>query len=429
MQTFISKRATQMRKITAWLVYDLANSVYPTLVTTFIFGPYFVKAVAADETLGTSHWGLAMGIAGLLVAVAAPLTGAIADAAGGRHKSLLMTFTLICVMATACLYWVRPDPHYVVLALVLIVISTVAFELAGVFYNSMLGDIAPAHLLGRISGWGWALGYAGGLMALCTALFGFIRADPPPFGLDASQNEPVRACMILVALWFTFFSIPLFLWADDRPLQVSPQAAIRRGLGNLARSFATLRNYPLILRFLIARMIYADGVNATFAFAGVYAAATFGMTFSQIVFLGIATNISAGLGAFLFGWMDDKTGAKRTIILSLCCLILAEIGALVTQQRLVFWILALLIGFFVGPVQAASRSFMVRIAPDEFRTQMLGLYALSGKVTAFVAPALLSWATAFFNSQRAGMSVLVLMLVAGLSLLLWLVHPAARSEV
>ena len=401
----------------SWLLYDLANSVYPTLVTTFIFAPYFVKVVAVNETAGTSQWGLAMSVSGGVSALLAPYTGAIADAAGGRRKPCLALSTLICVIFVAGLYFIRPEPAYVLKALVLVVVSQVAFELCNVFYNAMLTDVAPSHLLGRISGWGWATGYVGGLMALIIALFGFIKADPPPFGLDPSSNEPIRACMLLTAAWFALFSIPLFVYCHDGSARISMNSAMRRGMTNLAQGFSVLAKHPLIVRFLIVRMIYNDGIIALFAFSGVYAAGTFAMDLSEIIFLGIATNITAALGAFIFAWIDDKAGSRTTISLSLSVLILCRIGALLTQDKMVFWIFALLIGFFVGPVQSASRSFMVRIAPDAFRTQMLSLYALSGKVTAFVAPALLAWATAFFNSQRAGMSVILMILAIGLYLL------------
>jgi len=401
----------------SWLLYDLANSVYPTLVTTFIFAPYFVKAVARNETAGTSQWGLAMSIAGLISALLAPCTGAIADAAGGRRRPYLILCTLICVIAVACLYFIQPEPAYVFPALLLVVISQVVFELCNVFYNSMLKDVAPPHLLGRISGWGWSVGYLGGLIALIIALFGFIQADPPPFGLDSSSKEPIRACMFLVAVWFALFSIPLFVCSQDGPSRISLHLAIRRGMKSLMQGFSVLKKHPLIFRFLIVRMIYNDGIIAIFAFSGIYAAGTFAMTSSEIIFLGIATNITAAAGAFIFGWIDDKVGSQTTISLSLFMLILSGISALLTQDKMIFWISALLIGFFVGPVQSASRSFMVRIAPDKFRCQMLGLYALSGKMTAFIAPALFAWATAFYNSQRAGMSIILIILATGLFLL------------
>ncbi len=416
-ETHDCKALIPKRAIISWLLYDAANSVYPTLVTTFLFAPYFVKAVATDTTTGTAQWGLAMSIAAIIAAIAAPVMGAIADSAGGRRKPSLLFFTLVCAAATSGLWFVAPDPSFVALALSLVVTSQVAFELANAFYNSMLVDIAPRGFIGRISGWGWAMGYLGGLAALVVALVVFIQAKPPPFGIDPAHGEHVRASMLFAGAWFAAFAMPLFLCKRENRSRLSIAAAIRRGTMDLAKGFSVLRKHPRIAPFLIARMVYNDGIIALFAFSGIYAAGTFAMTLREILLLGIATNVTAATGSFAFAWMDDKAGSRATISLSLLALILCGAGALLTRDKTIFSILALGIGFFVGPAQSASRSYMLRIAPWQLRTQMLGLYALSGKATVFIAPAALAWVTAAFHSQRAGMSVILAILVTGLYLL------------
>lgn len=411
-------RGGSRRAIWSWALFDWANSPYPTIVTTFVFSAYFAKAVAENETVGTAQWGWAMGLAGLVIAVLAPLVGAVADHSG-RRKPWLAAFSMLTIIATAGLWFIAPTPAHVLPALLLVGVSAIAFEMGMVFYNAMLPDVAPRAWLGRVSGWGWGLGYAGGLAVLVVALVGLVQADPPPFGLDKALQEPVRATALVVALWFAVFSLPLFLWTPDAPKREPLRRALRHGLADLRRLGPTLRAHPTILRFLIARMIYTDGLNTLFAFGGIYAAGTFGMDFAEIILLGIGMNVTAGLGAFVFGWMDDKIGAKPTILLALVCLMVLGAGTLVVQDKLWFWALALPIGLFVGPVQSASRSLMARVAPAECRTEMFGLYALSGKITAFAGPLLLAWATAVADSQRAGMATILVLLFAGF----WLLRP------
>lgn len=413
-----SLSAGSRRAIWSWALFDWANSPYPTIVTTFVFSAYFTKAVAASETAGTAQWGWAMGLAGLVIAVLAPLLGAVADHTG-RHKPWIAAFGAACVATTAGLWVIEPTTADVPTALLLVGLSTVAFELTVVFYNAMLPDVAPSAMTGRVSGWGWGLGYAGGLAVLIVALLGLVQAEVPPFGLDPATQEPVRATVLLVAVWFVVFSLPLFLWTPDAPRREPLGTALRHGVGDLKRLWPTLRGHPTIFRFLIARMIYTDGLNTLFAFGGIYAAGTFGMAFSEIILLGIGMNVTAGLGAFAFGWMDDKAGPRPTILLSLACLMALGAGTLAVQDKLWFWALALPIGLFVGPVQSASRSLMARLAPAESRNEMFGLYALSGKITAFAGPLLLAWATTLADSQRAGMATILVMLIVGA----WLLRP------
>lgn len=410
--------APSRRAIWSWALFDWANSPYPTIITTFVFSAYFTKAVAENETIGTAQWGWATGLAGLAVALLAPLLGAMADHTG-RRKPWLAVFGGLCITTTAGLWFIQPTTAHVPAALLLVGLSAVFFELMVVFYNAMLPDVAPRAMLGRVSGWGWGLGYAGGLVVLIVALLGLVQVEVPPFGLDKATQEPVRATALLVAVWFALFSLPLFLWTPDTPRREPLSRAFRHGLGDLKRLWPTLRSHPTIGRFLIARMIYTDGLNTLFAFGGIYAAGTFGMDFSEIILLGIGMNVTAGVGAFAFGWMDDKAGPKPTILLSLVCLMGLGAGTLVVQDKLWFWALALPIGLFVGPVQSASRSLMARLAPAECRNEMFGLYALSGKITAFAGPLLLAWATTLFDSQRAGMATILVMLVTGL----WLLRP------
>jgi UMF1 family MFS transporter len=416
------------RQWLAWCSYDWANSGYPTIVTTFVLAAYFARGIAADEVSGASQWAFAMSASALVLAVASPILGAIADQRG-RRKPWVAVFTVLCVVACGSMWFARPDPSYATLALVLLAVSNFAFEMAIVFYNAMLPAIAPTHLLGRISGWGWGLGYAGGLACLVIALVVLIEPAPPLFGLDAADAEPVRATALLVAAWFALFSLPFFLLTPDQPATgTGAAAAIRQGLARLIDTVRHVRRYKQIALYLLAHMIYADGLNTLFALGGIYAAVTFGMEVNEVLLFGIAINITAGAGAFAFGWVDDRIGARRTILIALACLIGFGAGILLVESTLWFWLFGLPLGLFLGPAQSASRSLMARLAPDDMRAEMFGLYALSGKATAFLGPAVFGLVTAATGSQRLGMATIIVFLAVGGGLLLLVREPAAAAR-
>ena len=412
----------------SWALYDWANSAFSAVTITFVFATYFSEGIAADSVTGTAQWGWAMTASGIAIALISPVLGAIADA-GGRRKPWLSAFTTITVIGCLLLWSARPDPSVVVYTLVIVALANLAFEVAGVFYNAMLPEIVGRDYLGRLSGWAWGLGYFGGIACLVLTLFAFVQTDRPLFGLDKGSAEHVRITGPLVGIWFAVFSLPLFLLTPDkRSTGLPAREAVRRGLAQLRRTFANLRRYREIVRFLIARMIYTDGLNTLFAFGGIYAAGTFGMDFAEVIRFGILLNVTAGLGALGFAWVDDWLGAKRTILIALVGLFACGTAAVVATDTLAFWIAGGLLGIFVGPTQAASRSLMARMAPPELRTEMFGLYAVSGKITAYIGPALLGTVTFWTGSQRWGIAtILVFFLVGGL-LLLPLKEPEAAAE-
>jgi MFS transporter, UMF1 family len=411
----------------AWCFYDWANSAFPTVIITFVFAAYFTKAVAVDEVTGTAQWGWAMSLSALAVGLLSPILGAIADQ-GGRRKPWLFVFTVLTIIASALLWQIKPDVSYVMLALILVAFGNFSFEMGMVFYNAMLPDIAPRQKMGRLSGWGWGLGYIGGLTCLALTLVGFVQTDTPWFGLSKDLAEHLRATPVLVAIWFALFAIPLFIFTPDQPSQkIGFSRAIGNGLRALFTSLRKITSYGQILRYLVARMIYTDGINTLFAFGGIYAAGTFGMPFSELIMFGIAINLTAGIGAAGFAWVDDKIGPKKVILIALVALTILGGILLVIQDKTLFWVFGVPLGFFVGPAQAASRSLMAHIAPAELRTEMFGLYAFSGKATAFVGPALLAIATDMFQSQRAGMATILIFFLVGGFLLLPVIDAKAED--
>ncbi len=406
-------RNPKLLALVSWAVYDWANSAYPTIIQTFVFAAYFTRRVAENETTGSAMWGNTIGLAGILVAVCSPILGAAADS-GGDRKLWIAILTLACCLATGGLWFVLPQSSSVYLGLVLLGLSTFTFELAVVLYNANLPDLSSASHLGRWSGWGWALGYAGGLISLIVVLFAFVRGEGIWLSLDPETFQHVRIAFPFVGGWYLVFSLPFFLWtpsfSDEKG---SFSEAIRGGLKQLKATFEKLGNYSHVGLFLLARMVYIDGLATVFAFGGVYAAGTFEMSESNVLAFGIVLNVTAGLGAASMGWIDDWLGSKETILIGLGGLLTFGLLILLVTSVLWFWVFGGLLGIFVGPVQSASRSFLARLAPASLRNEMFGLYAFSGKATAFVGPFLVGWFTSVFNSQRIGMSIVLVFFVVG----------------
>jgi UMF1 family MFS transporter len=351
-------------------------------------------------------------VSALLTAVLAPILGAAADRAGAR-KRFLAVATALSVVATTLLAFVSPSmANAGLVALVLFVIADICFETGNVFYNAFLPTIASPERIGRVSGYGWGLGYAGGLVCMGLALVGFVRPEVPWFGLSTTEGFNIRATNLLVAAWFLAFSIPLFLFVPERRVtgvRVDPRAALRE----LAQTIRAIRRYGEIVKFLIARLVFNDGLVTVFAFGGIYAAGTFGMSLSEVILFGVALNVTSGLGAVAFGFVDDKIGGKKTILITLVALSLATLLAVWAPTRLWFWIAGLLIGVFVGPNQSASRSLMARFVPEQHQAEFFGFFAFSGKATSFLGPLLLGTMTQAFDSQRVGVATVIAFFVVG----------------
>lgn len=404
--------------VISWCLYDWANSAFNTVIGTFIFSVYFAKGIYGDANAGSVVWGYAVGGAGLVVALSGPVVGAIADHSG-RHKGWVGAATAITVLASVALFYAEPNERFVIFALALVVIATIAFEFGTVFYNATLHRVAPPEMLGRVSGWGWAVGYFGGLGCLGIGLVALVQPETPWFGFAKEGAENIRATGPLVALWFGLFSLPFFLFVPGyRGAAVSTRVAIRAGLRQLRDTVREIKSYRPVVLFLIASALYRDGLATLFALGGLYAAGVYGMDFEEILLFAIALNVSAGLGAFAFAWMDDRAGSKQTVLAALAGLLAFGTAILFAEDRAWFTGLAVGLGIFVGPAQAASRSLMARLSPKGMETEMFGLYALTGKSVAFLGPVFYAAATDAFDSQRAGLVTILAVWALGGALLL-----------
>ena len=329
---------------------------------------------------------------------------------------------MICIIATALLWFAIPDPSTanILKVLTLIVIANVGFEIALVFANAMLPNIASTQMLGRISGWAWGMGYIGGLLCLVIALTCLIGLGDmkPLLSLPQEQSEHMRAIGPLVALWFFIFMLPLLAFTHDVPRTgMTMIQASRKGFSDMIHTLKHIRQHKNLATFLAASMIYRDGLNTLFAVGGLYAAGTLGMSFQDILIFAIGLNVTAGIGAVAFAWVDDFIGSKRTIMIALVGLIITGAGIVVVEDKNVFIGLAMVLGIFLGPVQSASRTLAARLSPPDMVTQTYGFYGLTGKAISFMGPLAFAVATQAFDSQRAGIATILVFWVVGMILL------------
>ncbi len=443
-----ARHSVSASAIIGWVLFDWAAQPFFTLITTFIYAPYFANAVAANPVEGQSLWGFATAGAGLVIAVFSPILGAVADAAG-RRKAWIAAFGAVLVVAMSMLWFGKPkDPSSIPTVLLAFAAATLAVEFATVFNNAMMPSLVSSERMGRLSGAGWAIGYVGGILSLIVML-GWLVASPetgrtllgikPLFGLDPHLREGDRAAGPFSALWFVVFVIPLFVFTPDVPAALPLRAAVRRGLSTLRRSLRELRHDRNTALFLIANMIYTDGLIALFVFGGIYAASIFGWSTIELGVFGILLAITGTIGCLIGGALDDRFGSRPVIFVSLALLLFSLVALLsigpdhigpfaVTPPvpgRPLFasageWAVigvAAIIGGAAGPLQAASRTFLIRVAPADRITQFFGLLALSGKVTSFMGPLLVGLITSALQSQRAGLSILTIFFVAGMIML------------
>ena len=373
--------------VVSWIFFDWAAQPYFTLITTFVFAPYFASFVAPNPASGQALWGFATAAAGLMIALMSPILGAIADASG-RRKPWIAGFGCLLVIGSGLMWFGKPgDPSVIPALLLSYAIASVGVEFATVFNNAMMPTLVPPEKIGRLSGTGWATGYVGGIVSLVLVL-GFLAANPdtgrtlfglmPLFGLDPVTHAGDRISGPLTGIWFIIFVLPMFLLTPDYPAKLPVRAALREGLTELKQTLAELPKQKSLATFLLANMIYTDGLVSLFSFGGIYAAGTFGWHTIQIGTFGIVAAIAGVFGAWLGGRLDDSIGPKRVIAGSMLVLLLALAAILLVDKDSILFVkvappvpggplfsgaaeraylvLGCLIGAAGGPLQAASRT-------------------------------------------------------------------------
>lgn len=446
--------AVTKRGIVSWMFYDWAAQPFFTVVLTFIFGPYFVSRLVDDPVLGQAAWGYTVTIAGVAIALLSPVLGAIADASGSRKKWIGF-FAIIKISALSLLWFAAPNSA-LWLPMLCVILASIAAEFSIVFNDSMMPRLVSKADVGRISNSAWGLGYAGGLVALFIVLL-LLAASPttgktligltPLLGLDPALGEDARITGPLAAVWYFIFIMPMFLFTPDTNAGMSLSAAVKTGVSELVGTLKELKQRTAILKFLVARMFYQDGVNGLLALGGVFAAGMFGWKTVEMGIYGILLLVVAIFGCYFAGKIDARIGSKKVVSISLVCLIIATLGIVSTgpgytlfgllqlsaldsgalfgtAAEKAYIVFGLLIGLVFGPAQASSRSYLARSVSVEEAGRFFGLYALSGRATSFLAPMAVASLTLITDSARVGMCALIVFLVIGFLVLLKVPYPA-----
>ena len=443
------------RGIYGWMMFDWAAQPFFTVVTTFIFGPYFVSRLSSDPVQAQAVWAYSAAAAGLVIAILSPVLGSIADQTGPR-KNWIAFFASIKIVCL-CLLWYAAPGSSLFLPALLFTIASIAAEFSIVFNDSMMPRLVSKEQVGRVSNIAWGLGYLGGMIVLIV-IVGFLSANPdtgktllggaPLFGLDPKQAEADRLSGPIAGIWYLLFILPMFFFTPDATKGMPLNRAVHEGVAELKQTLGEVRQKPGIFKFLISRMIYQDGVNGLLLLGGTFAAAMFGWVTMEIGVYGIILNVVAIIGCLAASKLDQIFGSKRIVVFSIILLILATVGIVSTgpgytlfgalqlplddsgglfgtAAEKAYILYGLLIGVAFGPVQASSRSYMARSVTAEEAGRYFGIYALSGRATSFLAPFTVATVTALAGSARLGMAMLIVFFVVGLTILLRTPYPAA----
>ena len=403
--SFLTK-INKHKEVLAWSFYDFANQPFTTIIITFLYSTLFIEFLSINHGNGEWLWGNAIAITSIIVAFISPILGALADK-GGYRKFFLIFFTCLCAIFSMLLYFPKQGDIY--LALTFFIIANIAFEMGGVFCNSYLPDLSTKKNIGKVSGFAWGLGFLGGLIALFIALL--------LFDVENSYNsyEETRKINLFVGIWFLCFSIPTFLYINDRKKEKIRKSHILKSFQSIRNTFKDIVKYKQIAKFLIARLFFNDALITIFAFGGPYAKHTLGFSMEEVLVFAIILNIAAGIGSFIFGYIEDNIGVKKVINISLLILIIATILAYFAPEtnfgQEIFWISGVLIGLMIGPNQSCSRSLMARLTPKEKQNEFFGFFAFTGKATAFIGPFLFGFFASQYNQQIALWVVIILFLI------------------
>ena len=399
-----------------YALYDLANSAYSMIVITFITSAYFANHIVGDPQLGAAYWQWTAGICGIVIAITGPFLGALADKKPKGKINFLQIFTLLCILTT-CLFWfAKPNPNYILFTLIIFFISNYCYEVGSIFYNSLLKKCSNENDIGKTSGFGFALGYIGSVPVILLTLYIFVLPETIPFGLDKNNFEHLRFIPFIVAIWFFIFSLPMIYYFKNKIVyedNSDPTPVLKKILALIWKNKFTSTG-----KFLLARMIYSDALIVLIAGGGVYASGVFGFTPAELLKLAIFGNLVAFIGVLLGGYLNDKFSSKKIILVCIAVLTATVFyGSLIAETKSQFFYNVLVISFFIGSIQSASRVLMTKLLDTNDLGKGFGLFSFSGRVTAFAGPLMVGTIT-YLYSQRIGFLSVSIFFVIGFIMML-----------
>ncbi len=413
---------TRRGPVIAWGLWDWGSAAFNAVATTFVFTVYLTSSPFGDTTTTSAALSWALAGAGIVVLLTAPIIGQRTDASA-RRKLWLAINTAVVVVCLALMFFVREDPVYLWFGLGLLAVGTVFYELAAVNYNAILAQVSSARSVGKVSGFGWGMGYIGGIVLLLIVYFGFIHPDVGLFGVTDADGLSVRVSMVIAAVWFALSALPVFFAVpENKPVGLGrARVGFFASYGVLVRDIARLwRESRHTVYFLLASAIFRDGLTGVFTFGGVLAAGTFGFSKGDVIIFAIAANVVAGVATISSGALDDRFGPKPLIVVSLVGLVVSGLCVFFFHSggATVFWVFGLILCLFVGPAQSASRTFLARLIPPGREGEVFGLYATTGRAAVFIAPLFFGIFVTIGGAQYWGILGIVLVLFVGLVLLL-----------
>jgi len=425
------------RRVLAWALWDCGSTGLNAIVVTFVFSVYLTKTVGAGlpgATTPASWLGRALTVAGVTVALFAPVTGVWVDVPRRRRRTL-GALTAALVLLTSGMSLIRADPSYLLAGLALLALTAACSDLASVPYNAMLRQLATPETSGRVSGFGWAAGYVGSVVLLLVVYAGFISGDGPTRGLlhiPAAEGQNVRAAMLMTAAWMAVFALPVLI-APPPPADIVPETAVKTGVLGAYRKLgsdvvAEWRRDPNVVYYLMASAVFRDGLSGVFTFGAILGVTVYGISQATVLLFGVTACAVAAVGAVIGGLLDDHVGSKTVILFSLASMIALGLALLVLSGSTAFWVCGLLLCMFIGPTQSSARTLLLRMTAHGKEGVAFGLYTMTGRAVAFLAPWMFFTFVDAFHNDRAGMGGLLVVLAAGFVAMLLVRAPAAARR-
>ena len=418
----MDERKLRRREIFGFMMFDFANSSYTTVIITAVFNAYFVRAVVNEANRGELLWAISLSISYFLVMIFGPVFGAMADQAGRKKRFLFVTY-LLCVVFTALLFFVKPG--YVVFAMVFVVLSNVGYAASENLVSSFLPDIAGEKEMGRISGYAWSFGYVGGLLSLviCLLIISFYK----PAG---NETLPIRLSALVTALFFGVAAIPTFLWVRERRRDTSSgkgEGYFRTSFRRLGATWRNVGKFKELVKFLAALFFFYSGIAVVISFAAIYAQKELGFTPAMTVLLVIVVNITGAVGAFLFGFLEDRIGSKNTVLITLFIWVATVVIAYFSNTQKLFWIVANLAGLAMGASQSSARALVGLFSPPSKSAEFFGFWGFAGKFSAILGILSFGLLSYIFKSNRLAILSTIFYFIVGLVILLFVNEKRGRE--